>query len=290
MFRRTRLVILTGLLVTASACTTGPQTGPDPPPGGPEIGFGNVHGVDLNPADGLVYAATHYGVFRLAPDGPQRVADRYQDTMGFTIAGPDRFLGSGHPDLREPGPPHLGLIRSTDRAQSWQPVSLRGDADFHALSTAAASIYGWNSRQGVVMRSDDDGATWQYGATLALTDLDADPTQPQRVLAATEQGLLTSGNGGLTFEPAAAQPPQPLVLLDHRPDTATTLAGVDAAGNIWNHTTTAWNHSGQLPGAPQAFTVTSTDRYLAATDAGVYSSTDAGRTWTLIAAASHGQR
>jgi hypothetical protein len=31
----------------------------------------------------------------------RRVADRYQDTMGFTVTGPDRFLGSGYPDGRD---------------------------------------------------------------------------------------------------------------------------------------------------------------------------------------------
>jgi hypothetical protein len=35
--------------------------------------------------------------------------------MGFTIVGPNRFLGSGHPDLRDDLPPLLGLIESTNR-------------------------------------------------------------------------------------------------------------------------------------------------------------------------------
>jgi hypothetical protein len=35
----------------------------------------------------------------------ERLGDRYQDTMGFTIVGPNRFLGSGHPDLRDDLPP-----------------------------------------------------------------------------------------------------------------------------------------------------------------------------------------
>ena len=45
---------------------------------------------------------------------PVRVADRYQDTMGFTVNGPNTFLGSGHPDfVADPDfPTRLGLIRS----------------------------------------------------------------------------------------------------------------------------------------------------------------------------------
>lgn len=76
-------------------------------------GFGHVHGLGINPADATVYAATHFGVWRLPSargkgnERPQRIAQRWQDTMGFTIAGPDLFYGSGHPDAREDLPPHL---------------------------------------------------------------------------------------------------------------------------------------------------------------------------------------
>lgn len=77
------------------------------------------------PADGALYAATHTGLFRLDGDGNvERIADRYQDTMGFTVAGPDEFLASGHPDLRdkelqvEGKPPLLGLIESPDAGRT----------------------------------------------------------------------------------------------------------------------------------------------------------------------------
>jgi hypothetical protein len=29
------------------------------------------------------------------------VTERFQDSMGFTVVGPDYFLGSGHPDFRD---------------------------------------------------------------------------------------------------------------------------------------------------------------------------------------------
>ena len=38
--------------------------------------------------------------------------------MGFTVVGPDTFLGSGHPDIRATDPPLLGLIESNDAAQT----------------------------------------------------------------------------------------------------------------------------------------------------------------------------
>jgi hypothetical protein len=60
-----------------------------------KVRFGHVHAVDLNPADGSVFAATHHGVFRLAPEGAVQ-AGLAHDMMGFAITGPDRFISSGH--------------------------------------------------------------------------------------------------------------------------------------------------------------------------------------------------
>ena len=73
--------------------------------------MGHVHGLGFNTADDAIYVATHSGVFRIVEGAPpSRVADRHQDTMGFTVAGPATFLGSGHPDFREQRPPLLGLV------------------------------------------------------------------------------------------------------------------------------------------------------------------------------------
>ena len=64
-----------------------------------DVGMEHVHGLRVDPADGTLYAATHFGLFRVPENGEaERVADRHQDTTGFTVAGPRTFLGSGHPD------------------------------------------------------------------------------------------------------------------------------------------------------------------------------------------------
>src|SRR5687767_322438 len=102
------------------------RRGPDSMAGPARIGDPgpvHVHGLGVNPADRALFIATHTGMFRV-PEGERRakrVADRYQDTMGFTVVGPDRFLGSGHPDGREKLPPFLGLIESRDAGETWKP-------------------------------------------------------------------------------------------------------------------------------------------------------------------------
>ena len=77
--------------------------------------------------------------------------------MGFTIAAPDLFLGSGHPDARDlqaGTPPLLGLIRSKDAGKTWQPVSLSGEADFHVLRYLGNRIYGYDATNDRVMGSE----------------------------------------------------------------------------------------------------------------------------------------
>lgn len=283
---------LAATAIATAGCTDAAGGSPTPPAAGvAEPGFGHIHGLGLNPADGHVYAATHHGVFQLDDGDAQRVADHYQDTMGFTITGPDRFLASGHPALDQEGPPHLGLIASDDAGQSWEPVALQGEVDFHALSVVGDTVYGWDSTAGTVMRSDDAGASWVEGAQLPALDLDVNPADPAQALATSPDGLLESRDGGLTFAPAEVQPPRPLVFVDHLPASAAAgpvLAGADAGGAIWTWDGTAWSEVGSLPSAPQAFTVAEPARWLAATDSGVFTSSDRGASWRRIAVTASG--
>ncbi len=144
-------------LIVLSGCSSGSTTASSTAgsPGreqarlaGADPGVAHVHGLGVDPADGALYAATHFGLFRLPEQGqPTRVAGRMQDTMGFTVVGPSTFLGSGHPDSQKDPhlPPRLGLIRSTDAAETWQTVSLTGEVDFHALHAVHGRIYGWDA-------------------------------------------------------------------------------------------------------------------------------------------------
>jgi hypothetical protein len=128
-----------GVLLVAIAlvgCGNEPEKAPrgSAPVGDP--GIVHVHGLGRNPADGSLMIATHTGLFRAGAEGgkPERVAGRFQDTMGFTVVGPDHFLGSGHPASVD-DPAFLGLIESRDAGNNWRPISLRGEVDFHVLES-----------------------------------------------------------------------------------------------------------------------------------------------------------
>jgi hypothetical protein len=135
--------------------SSGDEQGVPAPAGDP--GPVHVHGLGVNPADRALFIATHTGLYRSAEGESEsvRVSDSRQDTMGFAIVDADRFLGSGHPDLREDLPPFLGLIESTDEGRTWDPVSLLGEADFHADQLYAAL------HDGTILHSTDGGSRWE---------------------------------------------------------------------------------------------------------------------------------
>jgi hypothetical protein len=244
------------------------------PPNAADPDFGHVHGLGVNPADRLLYAATHSGVWVVPTGGrPLLVAGRHQDTMGFTIAGPDHFLGSGHPDLRENLPSHLGLIESRDRAKTWQHLSLLGRADFHDLAARHGQIYGYDSTSSTLMVSAD-GRTWRRLAQLDLYDFTVAPAQPHLVLATGERGVLRSTDGGKSFTALPGAPH--LRFVDW---SAAGLYGLDQTGTVWVSPDRAatWVRRGELGSPPQALTVTEAGQLLAADQDGIVTSEDGGR-------------
>ena len=160
---------------------------------------GHVHGLGVNPADGALFVASHNGLFRAAQgdDKARPVGTTGKDVMGFSIIGPNRFLGSGHPGAMENLPPSLGLIASTDAGRTFKPVSLLGEADFHVLRGAGTRIYGSDSTSGRFLVSSDAGRTWnERRPPGVLVDLAIDPRDPDRLVASTDGGLFASGDGG----------------------------------------------------------------------------------------------
>lgn len=247
-------------------------------------GVAHVHGLGINPADGALIIATHNGSFRLDPDSDvaERIGDSFQDTIGFTVAGADHFLGSGHPDIAgmqagQPG--RLGLIESTDAGATWTILSLGGEVDFHALAFAHDQVYGWDSGTGQFMVSADR-TDWETRSTLDLFGFAVDPDDGDHIVAAGPDGLLESGDGGRTWEPNDGP-----VLAALSWDTDSGLWGADQAGSTWRLVDGDWTEVGSIPGEPQALLANGDALYVAAHDGsgrtGIYESKDDGRSWDL---------
>lgn len=241
-------------------------------------GLAHIHGLGVNPADGALYAGTHYGVYRLANErDPELVGDIVQDFMGFTVAGPNYFLGSGHPgaDDRD-APPALGLIETTDGGQSWASVSLSGDADFHSLDYRHGVVYGLNSRTQTVMVSADK-RTWDQRATISAIDIAVSPQNANEILATTTDGLARSLDQAKTFTPVGAQPQ--LVLLSWPEDGP--LIGIDPIGTVYasEDSGTTWQARRALGEQTQAVLAAGRGLVFVATEKGIHRSTDSGTTF-----------
>ena len=253
---------------------------------GSDPGLVHVHGLVVDPADGRLFAATHTGVFRLDDGAPARVANRYQDTMGFSAVGPSTFLASGHPDLRdrslrvEGRPPLLGLIRSTDAAVTWEPQSLLGEADLHAIAADDDVILAYDSTGERVLASDDGGAAWETRSEIPLVDLALHPTNVDAVVAAApDAGVLLSNDGGRSWD-AAIGAPRNVTAVRWGVDGVWAgtedgaIARLDAAG--------AWRDVHRFEGAVEALLVDGSTAYVAIAGEGILRSDDGGTSWTSV--------
>ena len=289
MFRHLQpRVVLTAVAAGAALLLTSCGTSDSPaPPGAPnaaeETALGHVHGLGVDPAGGTLYVASHFGVFRVADDGTrERVADRWQDTMGFAVVGPGHFLGSGHPDMRERLPASLGLIESTDGAETWDTVSLLGDADLHAIEPAGDRIYAYDSVSGSLLTTIDR-KNWTTISTQPIYDLAANPADPDTVYATTDRGVLVRST--TSQQPRLVPDAPALTAIDWQPDGP--LVGIAADGTVMTSSDTEqWQEAGQLDGPAEALDAVD-GRWHAATESGVYESTDDGHTWLPLISHGH---
>ena len=284
--RSLAVVLASGLL---AACGGAASEAPEAP-AVEEDGVEHIHGLGVNPADRSLVIATHSGLFR-SPPGQQRavrIGDRRQDTMGFTVVGPDRFLGSGHPDLRDDLPPLLGLIRSDDGGRTWRPVSLLGEADFHVLRAAGRRIYGVNSADGRLLASTDGGRSWRPRPSPGrLIDLAPHPTRSEVIVASGEDGLHVSRDGGGRWRPLVRGLAG--LVAWPRPDA---LYVVDAHGSVHRSTDGGRRFAavGEVGGQPAALAAHDDELYVALHTNEVRLSHDGGRSWRTRVAAGGPER
>jgi photosystem II stability/assembly factor-like uncharacterized protein len=206
--------------------------------------------------------------------------------MGFTVVGPDHFLGSGHPDGRDQLPPFLGLIESRDAGSTWDSLSLLGEVDFHVLESSGRRVYGYGSdfesRQPRFLTSGDGGRGWrQLEAPEPLISLAISPDDERALIASGETGLYRSADAGRSWSPVDAPAPGLLAW------TGDGVALIDVDGRVWRSPDLAagrWRPVSEVGGQPAALESGPDDELLVALHDGVIRrSVDAGRTWTVRA-------
>lgn len=197
-------VALAGMLlihVTRLRATAGPQ----------EVTISeieHVHGLAVDPSNPQVlWVGTHGSLIRVR-NGMEwtRTGRQRYDMMGFNVhpTEPNVLLTSGHPGSGDQRPNPLGVEISRDGGQTWQPLALAGQADFHAMTISRADpgrLYAWNvsGRTWGLYGGRDGGRTWEVLGNRGLQQVLYLATHPQKaavVLAGTGRGLFVSEDAG----------------------------------------------------------------------------------------------
>ncbi|MCW2682394.1 MAG: hypothetical protein JWP33_307 [Blastococcus sp.] len=271
----------TALAVLLTGCAaTGDRASSSPAGGEGTLPTAHVHAAAVDPGDGRLLLATHEGLIAIGDDGRPAPVGPVIDLMGFTVAGPDHYLASGHPGLRTDLPNPVGLIESTDGGDTWTPLSRAGESDFHALTTLpGGGVLGYDG----TLRRTADGSTWEQLSIPVEPHTLTTAPDGAAVLATTAQGLLRSIDTGSSWAPVTDAPPLQVVAWA---DSA-TIVGVDPAGAVWSSADAgdSWQQSAHLDAAPHAIAarVERGDvRILVATEEALLESVDGGRSFTGI--------
>lgn len=269
---QTRRILLTAVLTTLSLLTVAGCAGPQPSTGVDHAApIEHVHGIVPDPSGNGFLIGTHGGIYTATDEGDlgPLVDGPTFDAMGLTVVDGD-LLASGHPDDTTPaelGTPNLGIIRSTDTAETWMPVAFTGEKDFHILTSGpAGEVFGQATDSGQLLTSTDKGTTWTpTGATLLAFSLIVDANG--RILASTPDGVQESTDNGASFTSSTGAPP--ILLLNVSPDHQ-RIVGV-GNGTIWVTTagSMAWAEAGTVHGSAQAIAITDTGDMLVIDDSGI---------------------
>jgi hypothetical protein len=179
----------------------------------------HIHGLAVDRRDpSRLLIATHHGLFRAGPDGMADRISPVMDFMGFSPHpdDPEMLYASGHPASGG----NLGFIASSDGGQTWTQISpgANGPVDFHQMAVSPAdpdTIYG--AYRGLQV-SRDGGRSWEVvgGTPDRLIDLAASASDPERLYAATEVGLLVSEDAGRSW--SAILEGQPVTVVEAGPE------------------------------------------------------------------------
>jgi photosystem II stability/assembly factor-like uncharacterized protein len=183
----------------------------------------------------------------------------------FAFTGPDKLVGSGHPDSPTlPG--SLGLIESSDDGQSWTAVSRVGLSDLHVIKQESGTLVAFDTTLGATIVSRDGGKTWSELSTpaAAVIDIAVDPSDPAYLIASTGKQVARSTNQGRSWKTLG-------------PATQAELAWGSKGRGV------SWSRVGKLDGAPgKLVQVSDGTLYVALDNGAIQRSEDGGRGWKTV--------
>jgi photosystem II stability/assembly factor-like uncharacterized protein len=254
----------------------------------------DVLSIAVDPADGTLVAGGGPAFYRVKPGAadPETAAGRITTPKGsgtltkdvvarFTADG--TIIASGHSG-EAALPSVLGLVKSTDDGETWQPISGLGKADYHEIEIDGDRILALRYEDpGMIQLSTDGGKTWQAReapSVAAPIDVAVNPADPDQWAVSCDQGTFISSNGGrswrqwdTTFGPRIAWA---------APD-ALYLAGKDGKVKVSPDAGRTWKDAGSIGAGPKELTFSAKGELYASIAGGeIRRSADGGRTWAKV--------
>ncbi|NNF53036.1 MAG: exo-alpha-sialidase [Acidimicrobiales bacterium] len=241
------------------------RSGPDVIVAGPDD-LGHIHDLILD-ADGTLLVAAHTGLYRVEDStSAVLVSGGRHDFMALASLPSGEFVASGHPDLRDPQwrvddkPPYMGLARSQDGGESWEPGDQLGDADFHAIAPIDDERLVAAESAGTIWFTN--AQMWEQRSELAAVDLAIRPGNDAVVIGITESNeLKISDDQAATWSTVSEAPP--LAVIDW--PEADRLVGVRPDGVIVSAETYdgEWQQIGSVAPEPEAILASGADLWVA---------------------------
>jgi photosystem II stability/assembly factor-like uncharacterized protein len=254
----------------------------------------DVLSIAIDPADGTLLAGGGPAFYRVKPGGktPETAAGNISTPKGrgtltkdvvarFTADG--TIIASGHSG-EAALPAVLGLVKSTDEGETWEPVSGLGEADYHEIEIDGNRILALRYEEpGRIPLSTDGGRTWETReapSVAAPIDIAVNPGNRDQWAVSTDQGTFISANGGkswrqwdTTFGPRIAWV---------KPD-ALYLAGKDGKVKVSPDAGKTWKEVGTIGAGPKEQTFSPKGELYASVAGGeIRRSADGGKTWTKV--------
>ncbi|WP_054636851.1 F510_1955 family glycosylhydrolase [Thalassobacillus sp. C254] len=173
----------------------------------------HIHGLSYSLSQpGDLYISTHHGLLHMSGEREWTWIGEEQerhDFMGFSIINKETMISSGHPAPSSPLQDPLGIIKSNDGGQTWEPVALHGEADFHLLEANSLNhrMYGIDAANSEFFRTDNSGESWEAIQTEGFPEdlhevnaLVSHYLQPEHLLAGTKKGIYKSIDGGKSWK------------------------------------------------------------------------------------------
>jgi photosystem II stability/assembly factor-like uncharacterized protein len=252
-----------------------------------------VNGLAIDPKTKDFLETTNKGFWRISPDGKKvsRILGHItykgkSDTVGtFLLAepvGPDRFIGSGHPDHQNTLPQFLGYLKSDDGGKTWQGLSRVGDADLHKIVFGGSRMYAYDAVLSAILTSDDLGKTFKEHFTPRglIIDFVVDPANRDTILAANDDELFRSTDGGNSWKSVQRAPRMRLAW-----PAADSLYRANQDGTVYTSADggKSWKRASKVEGEPYKFRAVGAQHlYLAISTGAILETTDGAKTWKTV--------